>query len=375
MEESTLIDWQSDQSHLLINPSYPDSSQLQFSKILEQSHRWPAHVWLATSGSTVKKWVGLSKEALLTSAKAVNQHLQSGPFDRWALALPEFHVGGIGIRVRSFLSGAKVFDFKSVIQNAKWNARLFYDFLTDNQVTLTSLVPSQLFDLIHLDLKSPTHLRAVVIGGDRLLPELGNRALERGWNLLPSYGLTECGSSVATASLQENSKLKILSHLQSRTVEGRLAFKGSSLLSTYAYFEEDQLNFIDPKVDGWFISMDRGEVNGNFLSIFGRIDEYIKIGGENVDISRLEMILQTLKLRLQIRQSMTLLAIPDVRLGHIIHLVIEGTKDESVEQVILTSFHDLVLPFERIRHISRVEEIPKSALSKVLRKDLINHLK
>ncbi len=370
-----MIDWSSDESHVLVNPAYPLSAQQHFNQILDQSDRWPGHIWLATSGSTVEKWVGLSKKALLASAQAVNTHLESGPDDRWALALPEFHVGGLGIRTRCYLSQAKIFDFKTVAQNGKWNASLFYEFLGQTKSTLTALVPSQLFDLLQLNLKAPIHLRAVIIGGGHLSIELLEKAKQNGWNILPSYGLTECGSQVATARNVHNPQLKVLSHVDVSLINNRLAFKSPALLSTYAYFEKDTINFIDPKVEGWFISMDRGEIKEGMLSIFGRVDECVKIGGENVDISRLEILLQTLRLRHTISQVMTLVALPHNRLGHLLCLVIEGTKNEEIEQQILTTFHSQVLPFERIREVKWIEEIPKSALSKILRTKLIEALR
>jgi len=365
-----MIDWESQDSHVLINPCYSEKSKQLFQQILNHAGHWPGHIWLATSGSTVEKWVGLSKQALLNSAQAVNTHLESDSSDSWALALPDFHVGGLGIRARSHLSQAKVYEFKHINPTSKWDASLFYHFLVQTKASLTALVPSQLFDLIQLNFKGPPALRAVVIGGGHLPTELLDQSKQKGWNILPSYGSTECASQVATASLRSHLDLKILQHMEVSIRDNRLAFKSPALLSAYAYFENEKPVFIDPKVEGWFVSMDHGDVKNGYLSIHGRIDEMIKIGGENVDVARLEKLLQKIKIKNQISEVMTLLPLPHERLGHMLVLVIEGKPTKKIEQTILKEFHLLILPFERIREVKWVEEIPKSSLLKILKSKL-----
>lgn len=370
-----MINWETEESLQLVNPAYPHEDKLRFSQILEQGSAWPGHIWLATSGSSAPKWVGLSKQAVLASARAVNEHLHSDASDCWALALPDFHVGGLGVRARAYLSGAKVGDFKQA-HPGKWCARTFYDYLEQTQATLTSLVPSQLFDLIQLKVTVPSKLRALVIGGGQLLPDLYCQAVQEGWKVLPSYGLTECASSVAAASLdkwsgEQGQSLKMLPHLDVRLHEGRLAFKGPSLLSVYAYCEEGRIRFVDPRVDGWFVSEDRGEVADGILTIYGRMDQVVKIGGESVDVARLEAVLQSLRFQQRIENEMVLLAVPHERLGHVMHLVLAGRKEIEVENQVVLAFNERVLPFERIRSVHWVVEMPKSPLSKILRGELL----
>src|SRR5947208_384616 len=98
----------------------------------------PAHVWVATSGSTgALKLVALSKRAILASAAAVNERLQSGSQDVWCRVLPHFHVGGLGIEARAHLAGARLIDME-------WDAGAFAGL---RDVSLASLVPAQVHDL------------------------------------------------------------------------------------------------------------------------------------------------------------------------------------------------------------------------------------
>lgn len=375
--------WENKESALLMNPCYLKSEQDKFSRILEAGRHYPEHVWLTTSGSTVQKWVGLSKSALLISAAAINRHLESNHDDRWINALPYFHVGGLGISARAYLSRAKIFDFKQE-HSGKWNVEAFYEYIKKVKGTLSSLVPAQLYDLVLLKKKAPVSLRALIIGGGALNQSLYEQAVALGWPILPSYGLTECSSQVATARLEswndlKSPSLQLLSHMQAENQNDRLCFSGPSLLSTYAYLENEIIHFVDPKVDGWFISEDRGRVENQILNITGRRDAIIKVGGENVDLEKLESVLQAIRLEMEIESQVTLVAVQDKRLGHSIHLACSQKmedsqmKDSQIEGRMITALIDrydrCVLPFERIRK-THVLDIPLSPMGKILRNEL-----
>jgi o-succinylbenzoate---CoA ligase len=365
--------WDSSESHLLMNPTYSKSEQERFSAILIAAHDWPAHIWLSTSGSSVQKWVGLSKQAVLASAQAVNQHLNSHREDRWVNALPFFHVGGLGIEARAYLSGAKVYDFKKAYPG-KWQVEQFYTYIQEVNGTLCALVPAQLHDLVVLGKQAPSSLRALIIGGGALLPSLYERAVALGWPVLPSYGLTECASQVATAPLESWRKhqippLQLLPHLQACEREDRLCFKGDSLLSTYAYIDQQEVRFLDPKIEGWLVSEDRGIIQDGQLHVLGRADAMLKVGGENVDLARLENHLQTLRLQIAIEAEATLIAMPDSRLGHCLHLASNSLTQEKIAPLI-DQFQQTVLPFERIRKIHLLPRLPRSSLGKILKSEL-----
>jgi O-succinylbenzoic acid--CoA ligase len=370
------LSWESLESHLFMNPTYGDHERNRFQSILKEAHAWPGHIWLSTSGSSVPKWVGLSKVALLTSAQAVNHHLESCKEDRWINALPSFHVGGLGIWARAYLSGATVYDFKQMV-SGKWRAEDFYLYIQCIKGTLTSLVPTQLYDLVALGWQAPPSLRAVVIGGGALLESLYEQAVALGWPILPSYGLTECASQVATAPLESLRhrtfpSLQLLSHIQGCEREG-LVFSGPSLLSTYAYFQGENVQFKDPKVNGWFESQDRGSIQEGKIKILGRTDAVFKVGGENVDLARLNTHLQMLHSQLSIAVEVVLIAVPDGRLGHAIHLASNSPNKEKLSSLI-HHYQNTVLPFERIRKIYLLKELPLSPLGKVLKGELMTFI-
>src|SRR5690606_10941374 len=65
------------------------------------SHPEDIQALVQTSGSSsVPRLACLSRRALLASARASAQHLGWLPHDRWLLALPFAHVGGLSILTR-----------------------------------------------------------------------------------------------------------------------------------------------------------------------------------------------------------------------------------------------------------------------------------
>ena len=331
--EAGVIDWTSAASHLLLNPRMAAAER----EALERSvPDLPSHVFVATSGTTGSvKLVALSKDAILASAAAVNERLEARRDDVWCRVLPAFHVGGLGIHARAFLTGSRVISMP-------WDARAF----AETEATLASLVPAQVHDLVSAGLRPPPNLRAILVGGGAF-----ESLHAPGWPVLGSYGMSECASTIAVEG-------ELLPHLEARAeADERLAFRGASLLTAYVI----DGRVVDPKVDGWFVSEDVGTVDGRKLTVRGRAGDFVKIGGESVDLGRLDRILREIA-----GDAAAIVAVADERLGHVIHLASTVEPSSIVE-----AFNARVLPFERIRNVHRVESIPRSPLGKLLRNQIL----
>ncbi|WP_413586296.1 AMP-binding protein [Bdellovibrio sp. HCB274] len=375
----------SEENLILLNPRWPqeDFQKLQILAETAQSDRGlKGHVWIATSGSTASsvgatKLVALSKKAFIASATSVNQHLEATATDVWTQVLPHFHVGGFGIEVRALLSGARVVP---AFKDQKWDVDFFYDVLVREKCTLSALVPTQVFDLVTKGYKSPSSLRAIVVGGGGLEPALYDKARALGWPLLPSYGMTETASQIATASLDslksfEYPEIELLSHAEARTnSDGYLEVTAQSLFTCYAQNTVEGIRHWDPKKETWFTTEDRGEVVGRTLKVAGRSKDYIKIGGEGTNVARLRALLEEaiMDLNPQWVMQVTLLDMPSERLGSEIHLI--STLSDDDNRKIAESYSAKVLPFEKIRKSHTVALIPRSDLGKILWQQLKNLL-
>lgn len=377
------FDWSSKENYILINPSYPLNFRQLVQKLLNNI-LVEGHFWIGTSGTTefsFTKWVALSKQSILTSALAVNKHLNSNSSDVWIHTLPDFHVGGIGIWARAHLTGAKVIDYKTLFN--KWDPNKFYNLCSETMPTCSALVPAQLFDLVKNKLRAPKSMRACVIGGGALNENLYFQARELGWCPLPSYGFSECASQVATASLEslEDSifpKMQRLSHILDLDVndQKKLKVKSNSLLSYCAFASEKEFSYYDPKVEGWYQTEDVVEIGdkGKFLNPLGRLDDFIKIGGESVNVSILNELLEKIKLSISFKDDCAILPFPDIRLGHVIHLVITKDVDELTLDKLIAEYQKNTLPFEKIRKVHYVKQIPRTELKKLQTKKLLSEI-
>lgn len=374
------IDWRSSHTQVLLNPRLPEEEARRLRRIVEKLPHFEGHVWVTTSGSTGTagrfKWVALSIRAVLSSAEAVNAHLESDAKDIWIHALPSFHVGGLGIWARAFLSGARVVDFSS--EQGKWDARSFVQSTEVSRATLSALVPTQVYDLVREKLCAPKSMRAIVIGGGELSSDLYTEARALGWPLLPSYGLTECGSQVATASIAsltrpEFPRLELLKHIEARiNSEGFLEIRSPALLTGYGIETDSGIEFVDPKREGWLTTEDLGEIEGRAFVPRGRKGSFVKISGESVDFSRLEILLEELRQKTGARADAAIFLMPDERMGHRVHLAWSGSQDlgDWVAQL-RARFDSQVLPIERIVSTRHVSQIPRSPLGKLLKSELL----
>ena len=353
--------WENAEPAVLLNPRFPAEERARLDRRVAALPPFEDHVWLATSGTSGPvKLVALSRRAILASAAAVNHHLRATAADTWLHVLPLFHVGGLGILARARLTGSRVHgEHDHGGMPPPWSAERFVTAVRESQATLSALVPAQVHDLVSDSHAAPPGLRAVVVGGGALPDILYQRARALSWPLLPSYGATECASQIATASLTSLDRpgfpdLPLLPHVKAReTEDGYLAFQSAALFTAYASEPTDGHTVVleDPKQDGWWTSEDRGQVRDDeSLVVAGRDTDFVKIGGENVYLPRLEAVLQAARMEQAFPGDVALVAAPDARLGHVVILVTSGA-DGPARDALRHAFNARVLPFERARAV------------------------
>ena len=365
--DSFHVNWKNSENYFFVNPRWPLDVQNFFKekiKNLTDREQIKASLLIPTSGTTAKdlldtKIVWLKKVAFLEAAQAVGDYFKFSSKDRVAVALPQFHVGGLSQEARQFVWKQELFYFKPA-----WDAQLFFQFLKDYQITHTSLVPTQLFDLVTAGLQAPSSLKCVFIGAGALGEELRHRAKKLGWPLEITYGMTETSALVAVL---EGDQFKVMPHAQMKISEnGFLKIKASSLFSGYLKRQGQDL-ILDLSVlkDGWFTTEDLVEKTSEGFKILGRTKDYAKISGEGVYLGRLQVLLQDscLQAGLTAFDQVILYFNDSDRLGSEVHLL--STLSEVEIQPVVGIFNQKVLPFERIRGFHQVQEIPKTELGKV----------
>ena len=318
-----------------------------------------------TSGTEgTRKWVGLTKEALLISARAVNAHFHITVQDHWLLALPIHHVGGFGVLARSFACGSQVTDLTS-----KWNAATFVQKCDEVGATLASLVPTQIFDLVAAKLSAPKSMRVVLVGGGALNRELEAAALHLGWPVHRTYGMTETASGVA-AQPCPGADMQVLPIWQvSTNAEGVLSVRGEALARGFAISTAGTWRWEAIPADTGLRTRDRVEVlqveGRRCLRFVGRESGSVKILGELVALGPIQDQIEALKLTLGLHGADAAVCdVPDHRKESRLVLAVSRMNSADVARL-QKSLNETLRPFEHIQETRILSAIPRSELGKV----------
>jgi O-succinylbenzoic acid--CoA ligase len=330
------------------------------------------HVLFETSGSTGSpKWIALSKTALLASAAAVNRHLGVTRTSCWGLALPLHHVGGFGVAARAHEAGCRFTRF-----GWRWDAAAFAAWLTENEVTHTSLVPTQVHDLVQARVHSRLSLRAVVVGGGHLDVETGRAAQALGWPLLASYGMTEAASQIATQDLSaleqpyQPAPMPLLPIWQAEAAEdGRLRIAGPALFSGKLIRDGESWIF-EPRLSEWHLTEDNVKLEDGFLTPLGRADSLVKVLGELVDTQEIERELAALSGGALASGSFVVAAVPDARAGNRLVPVFDANTDAAIIRNTLAAHAEKTPGFRRLGPAVTLDPFPRSPLGKPLLADI-----
>ena len=144
----------------------------------------------ATSGSSGSppKAILFTRRALDICARGALEHLHAESGD-WCCPLPLWHVGGAMIYLRAALAGTAVHTLRG-----KWCPQAYADLMRSSGARWSSLVPTQVVDLVRLGLRAPSTAGCIIVGGGALDAETGRKARTLGWPIVQSYGMTEAGS-------------------------------------------------------------------------------------------------------------------------------------------------------------------------------------
>jgi O-succinylbenzoic acid--CoA ligase len=330
----------------------------------------PVALLVETSGSQGSpRAVMLTPGNLAASSARVNARLGLGPGDVWLCCLPRSHVGGLMIGYRCVRAGATValhegFDAAAVVRDlAQW------------RVTHLSLVPPMLARLLAAADAPPATLRVLLVGGQALSSALARQAIDAGWPLHVTYGMTETASQVATSprlSAPPSSGLigPPLEGIGLRcegTPEdpGLIRIRGRVVMAGYANPGRRPGVGID---DGWLVTSDLGYLTqGGGLAVLGRADDVLVIGGESVHPARVE---ERMSAAPQL-ESAVVLGIPDEIWGYRLAVAYTGRiRPDELDRWCRTSLPDRLRP----RELRRLDRMPALASGKPDRRRIMQML-
>lgn len=311
------------------------------------------HVFICSSGTTSQeklKTYALSKQSLLENAKAVNDFLGADKGDKWISSLPPFHVGGLSIYARCYLLGSKPIELSQ-----KWSPK---DSLL--KASYFSVVPLQLYEIVKNNIKAPDWHKGVFVGGDFLSDHLRNKALELGWKVIVTYGMTEFCSQIASEFVHSNYD-GFMSVLPIHRVKGD-AIESKSLFTSCIMIGDTSIDVI-PAVSP-FVPNDKFEYDKkrNAIRPLGRSDDSFKHKGRLFNKFEVLNLVQEILISLNLLDSAQLVLEESPSYGKLpVVLITKENLKSSLEEALESSKHLRSLDFE----VRGVKELRKTAVGKI----------
>lgn len=241
---------------------------------------------LWTSGTTGRpRGVAIAEAGLLAATTSARDRLGLTDTDVWVASLSLAHVGGLALVVRALLLGS------TLVAEGRFKTEKLVDALRREgaapAVTHASLVPTQLLRLMDAwgGNPPPDSLQCILLGGAAAPESLLDRALDAGWPVALTYGMTEMTSQVATAP-PEATRAKPgcvggpLRGVEIRmAVDGEIRVRGATQALGFVGVDQPLADS-----DGWYSTGDLGRVDEDGdLWILGRKSDRIVSGGVTVD--------------------------------------------------------------------------------------------
>ncbi len=241
-----------------------------------------------TSGST-----GASKPVLhslgnhVYNAEGSCTNIGIEPADKWLLALPLYHVGGLAILFRCILPGATI--------ALPSEGELITDAIDRLRPTHLSLVATQLGRMLDRGFgPGARDLKAILLGGSAIEPDLIDRSLDQGLPLHVSYGMSEMSSQITTTPAGADRETlatsgRVLPFREISFDNDHILVRGETRFLGYINGEALEQPF---DAEGWFRTGDTGHLDDlGRLVVTGRVDDMFISGGENIQPGRIERAL------------------------------------------------------------------------------------
>ncbi len=333
-----------------------------------------------SSGTT-----GLPKGVMLTHRNLVANIAQCTPVLAYesgevALAvLPFFHIYGMQILMNGLLA-----EGVTVITLPRFEMEKSLELIQKHSVTQFFAVPPIVLGLAKhpaVDEYDLSSLRKIFCGAAPLGGELGDEAANRiGCPIVQGYGMTELSPvshATAGADSKSGSSGVTVPNTECRVVdpmgvdvapgeEGELWVRGPQVMKGYLNNEEATAATIDD--DGWLHTGDvaRFDDDGHMF-IVDRVKELIKYKGFQVPPAELEALIVTHPAVADV----AVIGIPEVEAGELPKAFVVLKPDHSATAEELQEFvAGHVASYKKIRIVEFIDEIPKSASGKILRRFL-----
>ena len=335
-----------------------------------------------SSGTT-----GLSKGVMLTHENLVSDMVLTTSIntitDKDVLigVLPFFHIYGMVL-----ILNLAIYRGVTLVTMPRFDLEQFLQIVEKYKITCLNLVPPLVLALSKhplVDNYDVSSIRLISSGAAPLGQELEQACADRlNCQIYQGYGLTEVAGAShvntipvpsdkvgAVGQVVPNTYSKIIDTESGKELgineQGEVLIKGPHVMKGYLNNEEATKHCIDE--DGWFHTGDIGYADEDgYFFIVDRVKELIKYKAYQVAPAELEAILVSH----EAIADAAVIPSPDEEAGEIPKGFIVLSSEISAE-AIMEFVAEQVAPHKKIRKIEIVDEIPKSASGKILRRVLV----
>lgn len=296
--------------------------------------------------------------------------------------LPFFHIYGMVVIMNyAFYAGA------TVVTMPRFDMEQFLQLIEKYKITFANLVPPIILGLAKhplVDKYNLSSLRGMISGAAPLGPEIEQACSQRlGCLVSQGYGMTEASPVTHTMTDRPgihkpgsigpaipNTEVKVVDVATGAELgsneQGEILIRGPQIMQ--GYLNNPKATAITLDREGWLHSGDIGYADEDgYFYIVDRLKELIKYKGLQIAPAELEAILLTHPAV----ADAAVIGVPDEEAGEVPKAFVV-LKGEATPETIVEFVARQVAPYKKIRQFELVQQIPKSASGKILRRLLLD---
>ena len=336
-----------------------------------------------SSGTTgVNKGVMLTHRNLVANVCQGAPTLLAGEGERLIAVLPFFHIYGLVVLMCAALSRGS-----TLVTMPRFDLEEFLRLLQDQRITRAYVAPPIVLALAKhplVDKYDLSELKSIFSGAAPMDASLERACSERlGCEVIQGWGLTET-SPVVTTNYNTpggprpgsvgvplpNTEMRVVDPATgadvSRGETGELLVRGPQVMKGYLNAPEATAAMLDP--DSWLHTGDLGMVDEQgYVFIVDRVKELIKYKGLQVAPAELEAVLLS---HPKVADA-AVVRFPDEEAGEVPKAFVVA-RDPVDPGELMAYVAGRVAPHKKIRQVEFVDEIPKAASGKILRRLLMD---